>query len=518
MDSPRENNKRIAKNTAMLYLRMLLTMIVALYTSRLILAALGVADLGIYDLVGGVVLLFNILTDAMGAATQRFLNYSLGKDDIDDMRRIFSMSMTVHISIAIVVLILSETVGLWMVNTLLDIPSYRMIAANWVYQFSILSICIQIIRIPYVASIIAYERMSFYAYIGIAEVLLKLLIVFLLLADRNFDRLILYSILMTATMLLLSYAYKLYCNRYLNTCRYQLFWDKTLYKKLLSFSGWSMMGSAANVSVQQGGNILLNLFYGVSLNGAMGVGNRLATAIYGFASNFQMAFNPSIVKYYAAGDRDAFINLIFRTSRYSYYLLFIIILPVFLCCHFLMDLWLESVPAYASSFCQLILIYQLINATAAPLWISAQATGQIRNYQILVSSLILLNLPLIYLVLYLGWSPISLVAVNIVVNLIVFFARLFYLGHHISLPVRRYLYQVLGRIFIITVISIPLPWFIHEHLEGWTALLATTFTSLVCTSSAIYFLGMDIGERTAVLSHIKKRLDPFYQKYDRDKR
>jgi O-antigen/teichoic acid export membrane protein len=509
MDNQQENNKRIAKNTAMLYLRMLLTMVVALYTSRLILAALGVDDLGIYDLVGGIVVLFNILTNAMGSATQRFLNYSLGKGDPDDMRRVFSMSMTVHISIAVIVFVLSETVGLWMVNTLLDIPADRMIAANWVYQFSILSICVQIIRIPYVASIIAYERMSFYAYIGIAEVLLKLLIVFLLWVS-SFDRLILYSALMTAMVLLLSYIYKLYCNHFFNTCRYRLFWDKTLYKKLLSFSGWSVLGSAANVGVQQGGNIILNLFYGVALNGAMGVANRLAMAIYGFASNFQLAFNPSIVKYYAAGNRDAFINLIFRTSRYSYYLLYIIVLPVFLCCHFLMDLWLESVPDYASSFCQLILAYQLIDATAAPLWMSTQATGQIKNYQILVSSLLLLNLPLIYLVLYLGWSPVSVIAVKIVVNLIVFIARLIYLGHQIALPVRRYLYQVLGRMLLVTVVSFPLPWLIHAYLEEWTGLLTTTFTSLVCTSAAIYFLGMNVGERTALLAYIRKRLRPIH--------
>ena len=272
---PSENTRRIAKNTVMLYIRMLLIMAVTLYTSRVVLNVLGVEDFGIYNVVGGIVVMFSFLNGAMATSTQRFLSFSLGKNDQEQVARVFSMSMTTHISIALIVLLLAETFGLWIFYRYLNIPPERMGAAQWVYQLSVLTFCISIIRVPYNAGIIAYERMSFYAYISIVEVCLKLGMV-ILLQYLGSDKLILYALLTTG---IVTFIYKLYCCKTFSVCRYHYFWDKHLYKELISFSGWSLFGSAANVGVQQGINILLNVFFGVVTNAALGIANQVSSAV-----------------------------------------------------------------------------------------------------------------------------------------------------------------------------------------------------------------------------------------------
>ena len=279
------NGKRVAKNTMMLYIRMLLIMAVSLYTSRIVLKVLGVEDFGIYNIVAGIVVLFSFLNSAMSSATQRFLSFELGRGDINEVRRVFSMSMTAHISIALLILLFAETVGLWFLNTQINIPVDRVGAANWVYQFSILTFCIQIIRVPYNASIIAYERMTFYAYISIIEVVLKLLIVFLLVYF-DFDKLKIYSVLIFLITLVICLSFKYFCCKTFPICRYNFFWNASLYKKIMSFSGWSLFGSVANVGSQQGMNILLNIFYGVSINAAMGIANQVSQAVYNFVYKF----------------------------------------------------------------------------------------------------------------------------------------------------------------------------------------------------------------------------------------
>lgn len=299
------NNKRIAKNTMMLYIRMLLSMIVSLYTSRVVLNILGVEDYGIYNVVGGVVVLFSFLNNAMASATQRFLNFELGRGDVLEVKRIFSISMTSYICIALLVLFLSETVGLWFFNTQLNIPSSRIDAASWVYQMSIFTFCFSILRIPYNASVIAYERMSFFAYISIIEVLMKLLIVYLLVLG-SIDKLILYAILIFVVTVLVNAIYQFYCKHMFEICTYSFFWDKILFKKIIGFSGWSLFGSLANMSAQQGVNFLLNIFYGVTVNAAVGIANQVSSAIYAFISNFQTAFNPQLIKSYASGEKEYF--------------------------------------------------------------------------------------------------------------------------------------------------------------------------------------------------------------------
>ena len=506
MSSTSENNKRIAKNTAMLYIRMLLIMAVTLYTSRVVLEVLGVEDFGIYNIVGGVVVLFSFINNAMATATQRFLNFELGRNDIKEVGRIFSMSMTAHISIALLVLLLAETIGLWFLLTQMNIPDGRMNAAVWCYQFSILTTCVQIIRVPYNACIIAYERMSFYAYISILEVILKLLIVFLL-SIGGFDKLILYSILMFLVTVAVCYAYKIVCNRNFNISRYSFFWDKILYKKLMSFSGWSLFGSAANVGAQQGLNILLNIFCGVTVNAAMGIANQVSHAVYSFVSNFQVAFNPQIVKSYASGDKAYFERLIFQASKFSFFLLFIISLPFLLKCDFVLSVWLKEVPEYAVPFTQLILIFLMIDAISAPLWISVQAMGNIRNYQILMSFLILLNLPLGYLVLYCGLKPESVLVIRVLVNVVTYIVRIGYLKRRIAFPVWQYMKEVLGISLLVAILSTPIPLFINKLYPSWQGFVITTIVSIFCVLTVTFFVGFTKAEKVYVQNIIRRKLN-----------
>lgn len=478
----------------MLYFRMLLTMAVTLYTSMVVLKTLGVDDFGIYNIVGGVVVLFSFLNNAMSTATQRFLNFEMGRGAEGDVNRMFSMSMTAHLSIALIVVLLSETIGLWFLNTQLNIPADRMNAANWVYQFTILTFCIQIIRVPYNASIIAYEKMSFYAYISIIEVVLKLLIVFLLLLF-GWDKLQLYAVLTCGVTFIILILYKLYCNKAFTTCRYSFFWDKSLYKKLMSFSGWSLFGSVANVGAQQGLNILLNIFFGVAINAAMGIANQVSSAVFGFVSNFQTAFNPQIVKSYAMNDREYFMNLIFQSSKFSYYLLLLLSIPLLICTDFILQVWLTNVPEYTAPFCRLIILFLLVDAISAPLWMSVQATGDIRNYQILIGSLILLNFPLAYLVLKLGYPPESVLIVRVLINLLTYVVRIFYLRSKIDLPSGKYIREVILVVSLVTLLALPLPLLVNHYVTDWSGLIATTAVALFSTGLCIYGVGLKKNER-----------------------
>lgn len=509
-----ENNKRIAKNTGILYIRMFITMGVSLYTSRVVLATLGVNDFGIYNIVGGIIVLFSFLKAAMTSSTQRFLNYELGlakNDNYESVKRIFSMSMTAHISIILLFILASETIGLWFLNTQLNIPQERMLAANWVYQFSLLALSIEIIKVPYHASIIAYEKMTFFAYVSIAEVIFKLLIVFALLLF-SVDKLILYSFLVFVVTFAMLTIYKIYCNKVFITCRYNFFWDASLYKQLMSFSGWSLFGSVANVGAQQGVNILLNVFYGVSINAAMGVANQVSSAINSFVSSFQTAFNPQIVKSYAANDQSGFISLIFQASKFSYYLLYAITLPVILNIDIILNIWLKNVPSHSAFFIILILMFLLIDAISAPLWMSVQATGKIKNYQILMGAIIILNLPLSYICLKLGYIPESVLIIRVFINFTIFIVRIFYLRIKIKLPTKLYFEEVIFKVALVTLLSIPLPLLISYYTSNFNGLVLTSFFSVVSVVGCIYLFGLTKRERKFVEKLIIKKLSDFSKK------
>ena len=494
-----ENNRRIAKNTLMLYIRMFLMMAVSLYTSRVILAALGVEDFGLYNIVGGIVVLFSFINNAMVTSTQRFLNYELGRNNQEEAQKVFSASLSIHFFIAVVFLILAESVGLWFLNNYIKIPQGREVAANWVYQFSVLASIFNIIRTPYNAAIIAHEHMSFYAYVSIIEAILKLLVVYLVYLFS--DRLISYSAMIAVVAALILFGYYIFCRRKFPICKYKFEFDKSRYLSIASFSWWSLFGSLANTGVSQGINIILNVFFGVAVNAAMGIANQVNSAIYSFVSNFQTAFNPQIVKSYAASDLKYFINLILNTSRYSFFLLFVLALPVYITCPDLLKLWLGNVPEYSVSFTRLMLLFLLIDSVQGPLWVSAQATGKIKNYQLLMSSLILLNLPITYLLLMKLKIPEIALAVRVFINLVTAMARVVYLNKLYDFPIRRYLKEVLLPCCAILVISYLIPYCIYEN-TGKSVL--TIITSLLCAVVAIFTLGINSNERNFVLTKIKQ--------------
>ena len=502
---PSENTRRIAKNTVMLYIRMLLIMAVTLYTSRVVLNVLGVEDFGIYNVVGGIVVMFSFLNGAMATSTQRFLSFSLGKNDQEQVARVFSMSMTTHISIALIVLLLAETFGLWIFYRYLNIPPERMGAAQWVYQLSVLTFCISIIRVPYNAGIIAYERMSFYAYISIVEVCLKLGMV-ILLQYLGSDKLILYALLMALTTGIVTFIYKLYCCKTFSVCRYHYFWDKHLYKELISFSGWSLFGSAANVGVQQGINILLNVFFGVVTNAALGIANQVSSAVSQLVGNFQTAFNPALVKSYASGDYSYFVRLIFQTSRFSYFLLFLIALPLYLCMPFVLKVWLDIVPEYTVVFCRWMLVFVLIDAVSAPLWISVQAIGKIRSYQLLMSALIFLNIPLSWLLLRLGKDAEWVMQVRVGINLLTFICRIIYLQKRKVISSYLYLREVISPVVLVSVLSVPLPLWIGCNYSGLKGFLLLSGVSVILSGVAIWFLGLRKSERDFIWTSFRNKL------------
>lgn len=503
-----DNNKRIAKNTLFLYLRMFVMMLTALFTSRIVLDVLGAADYGLNNIIGGVVVLFSFLNSALLSATQRFLNFHLGRQDYKQTNVVFCMSMNTYLLLSIVVVVLGETIGLWFVNTHLNIPSERMYAAQWVYQFTLIQFVINLLRVPYNASIIAYEKMNLYAYVSLVEVIAKLLVVYLLYIT-TFDKLIFYSFLYTIVPLIVAFIYKIYCNRNFDTTKYKRIWDRIAFKEMFSFSGWSLFGSLANLAAQQGLNILINIFYGVTVNAAAGIANQVSTNVYGFISNFQTAFQPQIVKTYAAKEVERFHKLIFQTSKFSYFMVLVLVLPILFTIDGILDIWLKEVPRYTAIFCRLILVFLSIEAITAPLWMSVQATGKIRNYQILVASLIFLNFPLAYIVLKLGMPVYSVWVIRIIVNIVVMIARCIYMKKNLNFPLLSYLKAVIAPILSVTFVAIPIPLILNYMIHGfWQNMIIVGIATFALTILDVYFVGMNTHEKLLARNMILKKI-PF---------
>ena len=374
--SSSSNNKRVAKNTLFLYFRMILIMLVTLYTSRVVLAELGIKDYGIYNVVGGVVAMFSFLNNCMSSATQRFMTFELGRGDMARLKKVFAASLNIHITIGVIIVLLAETIGLWFVNHKLVIAPDRMTAANWVYQFSILTFCVNIIQVPYNAVLIAHEKMSVYAYISILEAFLKLGIVYLLVIVPA-DKLITYGILVFAVQLIIRGIYQVYCRRHYVESKFRLFWDKGLYKQMSGFAGWNLFGSVAWLLRDQGLNIVLNLFFGTAINAARGVASQVSSAVMGFISNFQVALNPQITKNYATGNIPEMEKLSYLGIKFSFLLLFTMAFPLCLNIDYVLHLWLVEVPDYTALFIILIMVESLAgNMFGVQLMTSLSATGK----------------------------------------------------------------------------------------------------------------------------------------------
>ena len=491
------NNKRIVKNTLFLYIRMFLLMGISLYTSRLVLGVLGFEDYGIYNIVGSVIVLFGFISSALTGTTRRFLNFSLGKNNESETKKTFSICFSIHVLIAILIFILGETIGLWFLNTYLNIPENRLYAANWVYQFSIVSTCIGIIGIPFDSTIVAYEKMSIYAYIAIVEGILKLVIVFLLI-DSSFDKLIYYASLILLIGIFINGFKWFYCIRKFSICEIRLNFEGKVFKDVLSFSGWSLFGQIAYIGSTTGLNMIINIFFGVILNAAMGIAQQVNSAIYNFVSNFQMAFNPQLVQSYSSGELEAHRNLISRASRLSYYLLFIIALPILINTDFILQVWLTNIPDKTVIFTQLIIIFSLIEAIGAPLWMSMQAIGHIKVYQIIISSINILNLPLAYLSLRYQSSAESIFYIKIALGIVMFIFRIYYILPKIQYSIIGYLKGVLFPSLFVSIIPGLGVYIVSLYAIGLYKFVFTTIISILLCVLTIYFLGINKEERNKI--------------------
>lgn len=503
MTDTAQNNKRIAKNTLLLYVRMLFMMAVSLYTSRVILHTLGIEDFGIYNVVGGVVSMFSVISGSLSAAISRFITYELGKGDKDKLIRIFSSSVTIQIGLGLIILILAELVGVWFLNDKMNIPDGRMYAANWVFQLSILTFVINLVSVPYNAAIIAHEKMSAFAYISILEVVAKLVIVYLLIISP-IDKLIFYAVLMTTVALLIRFVYGYYCKRHFEECTYHFIFDKELLKKMFGFAGWNFIGASSAVLRDQGGNIVINLFCGPAVNAARGIAYQVNTAINGFVSNFMMALNPQITKSYASGNRDYMMTLIFQGARFSFYILLLLSLPVIINTHYILTLWLKIVPEHTTLFIQLILIFAMSESISNPLITAMLASGKIRNYQIVVGGLQMMNLPTSYILLRLGCIPETVFIVAICISQCCLAARLYMLRGMIGLSVKQYLSKVYFNVLMVTVLSAILPCIIFHYLnETFINFILICIVSVICTCITIYYVGSNKQERKFILSKVK---------------
>jgi len=501
----KDNNKRIAKNTLMLYIRMMLVMLISLYTSRIVLEILGVDDYGIYNVVGGVVSMFVFLNSALGSTTSRFMAFSLGKENIVQLKKNFRSAFTIHIFFSFVILILLETIGVWFLNFKLVIPAERLYAANWVLQFSIFSSVISIIQVPLTASIIAHERMTIYAYIGIFDVTMKLLVVFLL-TNSEFDKLITYGFLLATISLFLFIIYNIYCKIKFFEYDPRFFFEKTLFKEMLSFSGWSFIGSFSSIMKFQGINIMLNVFYGPAVNAARGIAYQVGFAVGSLTQNFTIAINPQIIKSYANGEISTMISLLIRGAKFSYFLLLLIGLPLILETEFILDLWLVDVPNYAVIFTRLVVINSLIESFMFVMGASIQATGKIRWYQIVVGGFLLLNLPVSYFFLKMGYPPQTTLVISIILAFIALMLRVVFIKRQIpELQVNQFVNKVFVVAVLVTLVSISVPYFIGSNMEpGLNKFLIVTISGFITTLFAIWILGLTKNERSFFINFIRK--------------
>lgn len=497
MSSHAENTRRIAKNTLMLYVRMLFGMLVSLYTSRVVLQALGVEDYGIYNVVGGFVAMFSMISASLSSSVGRFLTFELGKGDMEALKRVFSTSLSIHVFLSVIIVLLAETVGIWFLNTHMTIPEARLYAANWVFQASVLTFVINLWSVPFSASIVAHERMSAFAYIGILDIVLRLLMVlFIAYSGLDFDRLIVYALLLVVVVCLMQMIYWRYCYRNFEECRISLHFDAQYWKAMSSFAGWNFIGCTAGLLKEQGVNVLLNIFIGPVVNAARGIAGTVNNVLASFSGNFMTALNPQITKSYAAGDYDYMFSLVERGSRFSYYILLIFALPVLFETEFILTLWLKSYPEHTANFVRLILIVTLCDILSNTLINLQLATGKLRNYQLAVGGMLLMNFPLSYLCLNFGYPPESTLIVAFVVSVCCLLLRLIFLRTMVGLSVKKFLRKVCMNVLLVTFVAAIIPFLIYIQMsDSIVRFFLICIVTVFCSSFAIYFIGCTNNER-----------------------
>ena len=501
MNADVHRGAQIARNTLMLYVRMLVLMLVGLYTSRVVLEALGETDYGVYNVVGGVVAMFTIISGALNSAVQRFITFEMGKGAQAQLNKVYSTAVTIQLILAAIVVILAEPVGLWFINNEMTIDTERIPAARWVLHFSLIAFVTNLMSIPQMASITAHERMSAYAYIGILDAMLRLGSA-LLVAHSSEDRLIYYAALMAVTVVLVRIAYGIYCRLNFDECRYRPVFDRNLIREMFAFAGWNFVGVTSGVLRDQGGNILVNIFTGPTVNAARGVAVQLNGAVQSFVTNFMTAVNPQITKSYAAGEHSYTFALVRKASKMSFCLLLMFVLPLILNTEVVLGIWLKEVPAHAALFVQLFLIFALSESLSNPMITAMLATGRIRNYQLVVGGIQLLNIPISYILLKSGAMPEVTVVVAILLSQVCLWARMIMLNRAAGFPVGAFVAQVYTKCLLVLLplaASVPV---LFEYFKP-DGIWGAVYSIVVCLFWAglvIYVIGMGRDERNMVKS------------------
>ena len=497
------NNKRIAKNTLMLYVRMLLIMAVTLYTSRVVLQTLGVEDFGIYNVVAGVAISFVFFSSSLSNATQRFLNFELGRGDISKVNEVFCLSLLIYVFLSLLVLIVAIPLGTWLINCKLVIPEERLEAAFWVFLAMLCSWVFTLVGTVFDSVLIARENMTVYAYISIVEAVLKLLIVFTL-NWVDFDKLKLYGILLLAVHIIVKMITVLICVWKYPECRFRYYWNSVLFRKMFSFVGWNGFGTAVWMINEQGMNILLNLFFGPIVNASRAIAAQVNAAVNNFTNSFFTAVRPQIVKSYATGDNIYFIQLILGSSRYSFFLFCLLCLPIFMRVDYILQLWLGSVPKYSSEFVCWILLYSSVNVLTNPLWSAIQAVGKLKKYVLLGSLVYLMAFPISYVLLYFGYEPVIVFQVLTIVRLTYLFVIITIVRSYIFFSVYRYLMEVIWPILKVGVLTFVLVYEINRCFpQDFFSLIVVCLISVVITLILIYFVGLSGNERSLILQKIR---------------
>jgi O-antigen/teichoic acid export membrane protein len=496
------NPKRIAKNTFFLYVRMLLAMLVSLYTSRVILSALGVVDWGIFNVIAGLTSMFAFFQSSLSNATQRFLNIEIEKNNVDKSQNIFKISLLIYFCLSVCVIIIGEIAGLWVLD-MLNIPPDRSYAAKWVFQATILSVFFAMNSVVFQAVLIARENMKMYAYIGLIDVFGRLFIA-LIISHYGSDKLILYSILFASYSLCLLVSYALCCKwQKYEECQFQFFWDKKVFLKMFKFSTWNGFEAAVYVVNVQGINILLNLFFGPIVNAARGVSTQVESAINNFTSNFYTAVRPQIIKSYAMADYDYFIKLVFLSSRYAFYLILILSIPIQLRLDEILSLWLKYPPLYSNSFIHWILIYSAINVLTNPFWTAIQAIGKLNKYCLLGGAVFMSVLPLGYFFLAKGSGPVIVFQALVIVRLIYTIVTIRIVREYVTFSILEYFQIVVIPILLTSIVSCTICYFINIIIpQGILFLFMASFLFIIITTLTICTLGISGKERAMIYSKV----------------
>lgn len=502
-----KDNKRIIQNTIYLYFRMVIVMLVTLYTSRVILLSLGVEDFGIYNLVFGVVAVFNVINGALTDASQRFITFELGKAKGANVGAVFSQTLILHFFLAIVIVAIAESAGLWFLYNKLIIPHDRLNAAFWIYQFCLASLFILIISVPYNALIIAHERMKAFAFISIVDVFAKLLAAFLLLIEGDYDKLILYGFLMLVSQIVQRILYTLYCKYEFSNIHFRFFWDKKKIAELLKFATWTILGNLSYVGTTQGISVLLGMFFLPVVNAARGIAVVVQGAVDSFVRSFQTAVNPQITKTFASGYRDDTIKLAYNSSRYSFFLMLFPVVPLFFETKFILNLWLTEVPQYTIAFVRYALLISLIATLRNPMEVAVKATGEIKIYEITVATLKLLTLPIAYILLKNGNPPTIVVITQVATETIASLASALVLSHSFRISYITFIRCVLVKTIATTVIVILIPYAAYHLLsEGLLRLFILTTISVIWSCFVIYLIGITSKERKHIFNTINRLL------------